>query len=115
MPLQIRIEDNPYQEKLITLNGNSLFITFSFNTRDNRWYFDLVDRNAIDVVSGVKILPEQNLTGKYLDVASLLGGNFYCVNTKLDGKDVTRDNFGTDRQFQFWYFSEAEEEELTFI
>lgn len=112
MAIQIKVEDNTYQEKLITLNGNSLFITFSYNTRDSRWYFDIVDRDNIDIISGVKILPAQSLTKKYLDVRTLLGGDFFCANIKADGTDVTRDNFGTDKQFQFWYISIEEQEEL---
>lgn len=112
MTVQLKVDDNTYQEKLLTLNGNSLFITYSYNTRDNRWYFDIVDRNDIDIISGVKILPDQNLTGKYLDVNNLLNGNIYCVNTRLDGTDITRDNFGTDKKFQLWYLTSEEEADI---
>lgn len=112
MPLRIKVEDSTYQEKLITLNSNSIFITISFNTRDSRWYFDLVDRNGLDLLSGVKILAPQNLTSKYIDTNSILGGNLYCVNTKGNGEDITRDNFGTDKQFQLWYYTTEEEEEI---
>jgi hypothetical protein len=111
MAIQIKVEDHSYQEKLVTVGGNSVNITFTFNTRDSRWYFDLVDRNGIDIVSGVKILPSQNLTGHYLDVTSIIGGNFYCANTRSNREDITRDNFGTDKQFQFWYISSEEEVE----
>lgn len=113
MALQIKVEDNSYQDKIITLNGNSLSITISYNTRDGRWYFDLVDRNGLDLISGVKILPTQNLTSKYLQVVELIGGNIYCANTKVDGKDITRSNFGTDKQFQLWYLTADEEEEIS--
>ena len=109
MALQIKVEDNPYQEKLVSLNSNSLFLTLSYNTRDNRWYFNIVDRNSLDVISGVKILPSQDLTGKYISVTTLIGGNIYCVDTKSSGDDITRDNFGTDKQFQLWYYTTAEE------
>ena len=118
MALQIKVEDNAYQSKIVTLNGNSLTFTFSYNTRayesgaQGRWYFDIVDRNGNDIISGVKILPQQDLTSKYVRVNSLIGGNIYCVNTKVDGRDVTRDNFGTDKQFQLWYFNTTEETEL---
>ena len=113
MPLQIKVGDVPYQEKLISLNSNSLFLTLSYNTRDSRWYFDISDRNDISIISGIKILPSQNITSKYLNVSELIGGNIYCVDTKFSGTDVTRDNFGTDRQFQLWYYTKAEEDELT--
>ena len=112
MALQIKVEDNAYQEKIVTLNGNSLTFTVSYNTRDLRWYFDIVDRNGDDVISGVKILAPQNLTSKYINVNALIGGNIYCVNTKADGRDITRDTFGTDKQFQLWYLTTSEETEL---
>ena len=112
MTLQIKVEDNPYQEKLITLNSNSLFLTISYNTRNSGWYFDIEDRNSISIISGNKILPSQNLTRKYIRVNTLIGGNIYCVDTKSKGNKITRDNFGTDRQFQLWYYTTAEEEAL---
>ena len=112
MPLQIKVEDNPYQEKLISLNSNSLFLTLSYNTRDSRWYFDIVDRNDLNIISGVKVLPSQNLTSKYLNANTLIGGNIYCVDTKFSSNDVTRDNFGTDKQFQLWYYTTEEEEAI---
>lgn len=112
MPTQIKVDNNTYQEKLVTLNGNRVFITFSFNTRDQRWYFDIVDRNNTDIISGVKILPSQDLSTKYISLAQLLGGAFVCVDTRSSGKDVTRDNFGTDKQFQLWYYTDQEIEDI---
>tara|TARA_R110000850_G_scaffold30106_1_gene82909 strand:+ start:427 stop:771 length:345 start_codon:yes stop_codon:yes gene_type:complete len=112
MPIQIKVEDATYQERLVTLNSNSLFFTLTYNTRNSRWYFEIVDRNNIDVISGVKVLPAQNLTSKYISVNSLIGGNIYCVDTKFSGQDITRDNFGTDRQFQLWYYTTDEEDAI---
>lgn len=113
MAIQIKVDDNAYQQKLITLNGQTLFITVSFNTRDNRWYVDVSDRNEVDLITGIKLLPNQNLTSKYVSINSLIGGNLYCVNIKGDGIDITRDNFGTDRQFQLWYISSSEENDIS--
>lgn len=113
MTIQVRVSSSPYQEKLITINRQKLFITFSFNTRDQRWYFDLVDRVGNDVISGVKILQQQNLTSKYINVNDILAGDFFCINTKFDGADISRETFGTDKQFQFWYISNEEQQELT--
>lgn len=112
MAIQIRVSDTTYQEKLITINREKLFITFSFNTRDNNWYFDLTDRDNNDLITGVKILPVQNLTSKYIDVSNLLQGDFFCVDLKDNKAVIGRDNFGTDKQFQFWYISDIEQEEL---
>ncbi len=108
----IRVEDNPYQEQLITLNGNSLFLTITYNTRDSRWYLDLEDRNGKTVVSGVKVIPNLSLTGKYVNVNTIIGGDIYCMDLKRSSSDITRSNFGNNKQFQLWYYSNEEIKEI---
>lgn len=119
MATNIKVEDNPYQETLITLNGESLYITIMYNTSDDTantgkgsWYFDIANRNKEAVLSGVKIIPFQNLTGKYLHVNRLLDGALWCVNTKDGTSDIGRDNFGTDKDFRLWFISNTEAENL---
>lgn len=109
MPAQIKVEDEAYQQKLVTLNGKSLFLTFSFNTMDRNWYLGIADSEEVDIKTGIKILPKKNLTD-YIDLKGLIAGNIYCVDTKsYDSlKVITRDNFGTDRQYQVWYYSDTE-------
>jgi hypothetical protein len=111
MALQIKVLDNPYQERLITLNGNSLFFTISFNHRPGtvgRWFLDIEDRNGLPIMSGVKCLLKQNLVAGNLDLSAILSGGIYCVNTKTSDSGISRDNFGTDKQYQLWYISDAE-------
>lgn len=117
MPSKIKVDDNPYQEKLITLNGQSLYVTISYNTSDDiydtgdgGWYIDLADRNKKAIINGVKILPLQNLTKRYLHVTDILGGALWCVNVKDSLSDIDRKNFSTNGKFQLWYFSTAEME-----
>lgn len=112
MPTQIKVDDTAYQEKLVTLNGNRVFITISFNTRDSMWYLDITDRNNTDIVSGIKVVPSQDLVTKYLNLATLLGGTMFCIDTKLSGNNVSRDTFGTDKQFQLWYYTAQEIEDI---
>ncbi|AKO60918.1 hypothetical protein AXI76_gp017 [Pseudoalteromonas phage H101] len=119
MPTKIKIESTPYQEKLVTLNGQSLSITVMYNSSDDvngdgegSWYFDLTDRNKVSIISGVKVQPTKNLTnltGKYLHLNKLLGGSIWCANTKNDGiQIINRDNFYTNGKFQLWYYSDQE-------
>lgn len=115
MPTRIKIEDTSYQEKLITLNGQSFYLTLAYNTSDDifnteegGWYIDLSDRNKLPVISGVKVLPFQNLTGRHLHVKNLLGGALWCVNVKDTLEDINRNNFSTEGKFQLWYFSKLE-------
>ena len=117
MPSKIKVDEAAYQEKLITLNGQSLYLTLTYSTSDDvnstgegGWYLDLADRNKKAVINGVKILPFQNLTKRYLHVTNILGGALWCANVKDSLGDINRDNFSTDGKFQLWYFSNAEME-----
>lgn len=119
MATNINVDDAPYQEKLITINGESLYLTVMYNTSDDfnntdegSWYFDLADRNKESVISSVKVIPFQNLTGRYLHLNTLLGGALWCVNVKDEFSDITRSNFGTSKKFQLWYISDDETLEL---
>ena len=118
MATRIKVSETSYQEELVTLNGKSLYLTFAYNTSDDvsntgiggDWYMDIADRNKVDIISGVKILPIQNLTKRYLQVHKLLGGDLWCMNVKDTSTDINKDNFGTDRKFQLWYLSDEEME-----
>lgn len=116
MPTKIKVNpEQAYQEKLVTLNGKSLYFTIAYNTSDDllnngegAWYLDIADRNKVEIISGIKILPIQNLTSRYLQVHKLLGGDLWCMNVKDSSTEITRTNFGTDSQFQLWYLSNEE-------
>ena len=115
MPTKIKVDSAPYQEKLITLNGQSMYIRIMYNTSDDvdsteegSWYFDLADRNKEDIINGIKIMPAKNLTSRYLTLNTLLGGALWCANTKDTVQNLNRDNFYTDGKFQLWYYSDAE-------
>ena len=116
MPTKIKVNpERAYQEKLVTLNGKSLYFTIAYNTSDDllnngdgAWYLDIADRNKVEIISGIKVLPIQNLTSRYLQVHKLLGGDLWCMNVKDSSAEITRTNFGTDSQFQLWYLSNEE-------
>ncbi len=106
--IQVKIQDAIYQEQLVTLNGNSVFITTTYNERNGRWYLSIDDRNKLQLISGLKLLPKKDLLSKYTSVYELLGGSLYCANIRGNDDEVTRDNFGTDKQFQLWYLTDEE-------
>ena len=115
MATNIKLGGNPYEEKLITLNGDSYYLTVMYNSSDDvnndgngAWYFDIADRNKTEIISGIKIIPSQNLTSKYLSLSSSLGGDLWCVNVKDDTADIGRDNLGENKKFRLWYISNTE-------
>lgn len=115
MTIQIKVDENAYQGKEIVINGTVLNFTIAYNTSDDvnndgygAWYFDIQDRQFNDIISGVKVIPIQNLTSRYLSLNTLLGGDIWCMNVKNSTAGINRDNFGTGKQFQLWYFSNEE-------
>ena len=115
MAIQIKVDENAYQGKEIVINGIVLNFTIAYNTSDDvnndgygAWYFDIQDRKFNDIISGVKVLPIQNLTSRYLSLNTLLDGDIWCMNNKDKTADINRSNFGTDKKFQLMYFSNEE-------
>ncbi len=107
--IQIKITDSAYQEKPVTLNKTTFYIRATFNTSDNYWYLDISDNNDNDILNGIKILPNQFLTRKYLTIDALLGtGALYCYNNESTSEIIGKDNFGTDKQYQLLYWTASE-------
>ncbi len=110
MPKQIKISANAYQESVVTLNGKTFKLTLSFNNLStvNRWFLDISDIQGNDLATGMKVLPNRDLTSKYSVLVEALGGMIACVNISGDKSEVTRENLITDGKFQLWYYTEQE-------
>ncbi len=109
--IQIKITDSAYQEKPVTLNKTSFYIRVTFNTSDDSWYLDISDKDDNDIVNGIKLLPQQFLTRKYLSVGDYFsGGALMVYNNQSSNELIGRDNFGTDKQYQLIYWTAAEVE-----
>lgn len=108
---QIKITESAYQEKTFTANKTTFYIRVTFNTSDDSWYIDLADKDNNDIVNGIKILPDQFLTRKYLDLDEAFGGGaLRCYNNGSSDDIIGRDNFGTDKQYQLIYWTATEVE-----
>lgn len=113
MPLRIRVDDLPAQEQQITLNGVTLFIRFSYSgahTRDN-WVMDILDQNKDNLLVGKRVTSTTNLTYHSFSLTEILDGYLFCVNTTATRTPMNRDNFGTDKAYQIWYYSNEEIED----
>lgn len=106
---QIKITDSAYQEKPFTANKTTFYIRVTFNTSDDHWYIDLSDKDNNDIVNGIKVLPDQFLTRKYLHLDEVFGGGaLRCYNNQSSTDPINRDNFGTDKQYQLLYWTASE-------
>ncbi len=106
MASKIPVPEVSWSEVNVSLGGQEYKITYTFNERDERWRFDLED-----IILGVKVMENQELTGRYL-LEGLGQGDIYCIRYKRDGLDVGFSNLGIDDPYELVFLSNSEIEEL---
>lgn len=110
MPTSIKIPDSAWHIQDVTVSGTLLRFTFKYNTADESWYIDLKTASDRDILSGVKVMPNQSLTERYSYTQDLPDGNLWCVRRKNDFSPVSRDNFGIGKAYELWWITGEEEE-----
>jgi hypothetical protein len=106
MALRIPIPDSAWSEQDVSLGGINYTFTFSYNSRDSRWRFDLTI-NEVVVISGIKVVENQFFLERYA-LSGFDHGDIACIRSEEDGKDVGRDNFGIDKSYELVYFTNEE-------
>ena len=61
MTVLINCKANPYYNGTKSLDGNSYFLQFHWNTYTSKWYFDIEGQNNDVDVKGIAILPGKDL------------------------------------------------------
>ena len=56
MPSQITVIDHPSQKLTISLGGQRVGLHLKYNTRSNRWTFDLTNADNVRLVMGRKLV-----------------------------------------------------------
>lgn len=101
--------DNQTQDYQI--EGTPYKITAYWNTRSG-WYIDIRSEDDEAILTGLKVMPDGNLTWRYSRLTGLFQGDLWVVDTEYDPDDlvITRDNFGQDKRFRLTYFTQDEME-----
>ena len=73
-----------------------------WNSRDKSWRLDIQESSGTPIVQGLKLLPDQNLTGRYVD-ARLPEGDFFFISEDQIERP-TFDNIG--RAQKLYYYRE---------
>lgn len=117
MPIQILKPEGFDVSSNFSLGGLDYKIQFRLNPADDSWKVSMFDSEGVRVISGMKCIPNQPLTDRYSrSVYKLPTGNLWCVDTgNTESNYVISDQFGADKRFQLWYYTESEEEELGLI
>lgn len=112
MATKIRIPDTPFSEQKVVIGDNLLTVILKFNSRNNSWYLDIKDAvGENNIISGIKIMPNQNLTGRYV-IDEFSNGNLWCQRNVNTDTVLGRDNFGINKDYGLIYLSNDEEEIL---
>lgn len=112
--------NNIDQVQRFTIEGTEYILKTYFNSRkfDNddlgagSWYIELRDNNNNTILSGVKLVPYQDVF-KYPPFRKIFSGSLILFDTKgvLDDQ-VTVDNYGSGKRYQLMYFTEEEIQNL---
>jgi hypothetical protein len=110
MAVSLYISPNPHSETRISLNNTIFYIIFKYSTREDSWYFTLLDVNKNVLHGGVKVTYGSVLTERLPN--SVLAGNLYVVKNKDATESLGRFNFGQDLLYELVYLTTVEEEAI---
>lgn len=94
----------------VTINNIIFYIQLDFSTREQSWYFTLLDVSRNTLLSGRKIQYGVSVTA-HAEISSL-AGNIYIYRTKDTSEDLGRNNFGQDLDYEMIWLSTSEEQAL---
>ena len=80
----------------VTLSGVAYTLRFRFNTRSNRWIMDIADASNNDILNGMTMLINVDLTYNYRTAISKLPpGQFFVIDNTGKNNQPTQYSFGT--------------------
>jgi len=115
MAVKIKIENNTYFEQDVVLSGQSLLLELKFNTSDEAWYLTVSDPSSNPIMAGLKIMPNQNITGRYPYLEGLPSGNIWCLRVQQSKEPLGRDNLGFDKIYELVWLTSEEEATLAYL
>lgn len=91
----------------ISLNNTIFYLKLVWSTREESWYFSLLDVDKDYIIQGVKLTFGVSPTTK-IEV-SPLGGNLYILKAQDTTVDLGRNNFGQGLAYELIYLTTSEE------
>jgi hypothetical protein len=109
--MTIEIPLNNHPDNIFTSNIDSKVLSFRvrWNSRESSWRLDIRTVEEEPIVSGLKLLPNQNLTKGYTSPL-LPSGNFYIIDVGGGNSRPTLESLGNIQSLI--YLTEEEENEL---
>jgi len=96
----------------IVLNGLVYVLRFNWNSRDSAWYMDIVSNAGVDILAGVKLVPQYLLLKQYSMLTGMPSGDFWLWDTELNSQtsNLSYDNFGS--RYRLIFLTPAEVTDL---
>jgi len=105
------------QSQVFTLNGIKYTIKTYYNNRvmdgeedtNGSWYISIYDVDTNPILTGLKCMPNRDMTDRNPD-GNFLGGILSCVDTTPDdpSEDIEIANFGQNKRYQLWFLTSAD-------
>ena len=101
------------QEQTFQIEGIVFIINTYWNVRSG-WYVSISKEDETPLITGLKVMPDANITWRYSRVDGLFTGDLWVIDTEAQNKDktITRESFGQNQRFQLIYISEDEQNTL---
>jgi len=109
--IEIKVPNSSYSRQEVTLESEPYSFYFKYNVRNESWYLSIKDyTDSYTILDGIKVMPNQNLTGRYIDI-DLPKGMLVCLRMKNTNNPISRDNLGKGKEYGiFWYDSDEVQE-----
>lgn len=91
----------------VTINNVIFYVQLDFSTKEQSWYFTLLDVSRNTLLSGRKIQFGVSVTA-HTNITQL-AGNIYVLKAKDTSDVLGRNNFGQDLAYELVWLSTQEE------
>lgn len=90
----------PWYKFKITLSGVIYTLNVRYNTRSSRWIMDILDSSGNQLLMGIPVLINRDLTAQYLYL-SIPPGVFIPTDNTNQGNQATLYSFGLDHTLYY--------------
>lgn len=99
--------ETPFYQFNTVIEGSRYYFNVRWNTRDEAWYFDLLDEDEDPIMYGIKIALGAALGGRSID-PRWPPGHFFAIDTSSESVDATLNDLGSRVIVEFYTTTELD-------
>lgn len=112
MAVNINIPNSAHSSQIVTLNRQSYILEFDYNTRFDFWSLSLFLPNGNPIITGEKIVSQSEFL--FISAKNVILGGYLGIKSVVP-TNVTRDNFGQDKNHKLVFLSQEEVDEINAV